>query len=135
MRISVDRAIQILDPEHREHYESLDEVNEACRMGMEALKAIRWIPVEEGLPQAKDEYGWVDCIVNVVESRWPRSTYDVVDAPASWDIILVAKFDTDQKIWHVDERAVNALIKAEDAPADGWWVSHWMPLPQKPPDE
>lgn len=33
-----ERAIEILDPEHREHYESLAPVNEACRMGIEALK-------------------------------------------------------------------------------------------------
>lgn len=37
------RAIEILDPEHRElYYEregGLEEVTEACRMGMEALKA------------------------------------------------------------------------------------------------
>lgn len=33
-----ERAIEILDPEHREHYESIEPVNEACRMGMEALK-------------------------------------------------------------------------------------------------
>lgn len=33
-----ERAAEILDPEHREHYESLEPVNEACRMGMEALK-------------------------------------------------------------------------------------------------
>lgn len=33
------RAIEILDPEHRERYDSLEEVTEACRMGMEALKA------------------------------------------------------------------------------------------------
>ena len=38
MKISIERAIEILDPEHREHYESIDPVNEACRMGMEALK-------------------------------------------------------------------------------------------------
>lgn len=33
-----ERAIEILDPEHRERYESIDPVNEACRMGMEALR-------------------------------------------------------------------------------------------------
>lgn len=32
-----ERAIEIL--EHMEHYESLELVEEACRMGMEALKA------------------------------------------------------------------------------------------------
>lgn len=36
--MTIERAIEILDPEHREHYESIEIVNEACRMGMEALK-------------------------------------------------------------------------------------------------
>lgn len=101
-------------------------------MGMEALQALRWIPVEERLPKAESEHGWVDCIVNVVESRWPASPYDVVDAPESRDIVLTAKFDAHQKIWHVAECAVNALIKAEDAPLNGWWVSRWMQLPRHP---
>ncbi len=34
------RAIEILDPEHREHYDSIEPVNEACRMGMEALREL-----------------------------------------------------------------------------------------------
>lgn len=34
----IERAIEILDPNHAEYYESLEPVNEACRMGMEALK-------------------------------------------------------------------------------------------------
>ena len=48
--MKIDRAIEILNPEHREHYESIDPVNEACRMGMEALKRTRWIPCSERLP-------------------------------------------------------------------------------------
>ena len=36
--MTIDRAIEILNPDHREHYDGLEEVNEACRMGMEALK-------------------------------------------------------------------------------------------------
>lgn len=70
MRISVDRAIRILDPEHREHYESLDEVNEACRMGMEALKALRWLPANDLIEAEGDlVIGWV--------SRWmqPRKKH------------------------------------------------------------
>ena len=35
--MTIDRAIEILDPEHREVYDSIEPVNEACRMGMEAL--------------------------------------------------------------------------------------------------
>lgn len=37
--MTIERAIEILDPEHSERYESIDIVKEACRMGMEALKA------------------------------------------------------------------------------------------------
>lgn len=49
--MTIDRAIEILNPEHREHYESLEEVNEACRMGMEALQRTRWIPCSERPPK------------------------------------------------------------------------------------
>ena len=41
-RISVERAVEILDPNHRECYidlpDGMEQVKEACRMGMEALK-------------------------------------------------------------------------------------------------
>ena len=36
--MTIERAIEILDPTHREWYDSLETVEEACRMGMEALK-------------------------------------------------------------------------------------------------
>ena len=49
--MTIDRAIEILDPEHRENYDGMDEVNEACRMGMEALEQMRWIPCSERLPE------------------------------------------------------------------------------------
>lgn len=52
--MTIDRAIEILNPEHREHYESIDPVNEACRMGMEALERTRWIPCSERLPEDED---------------------------------------------------------------------------------
>jgi hypothetical protein len=52
-----ERAIEILDPEHREHYDGLDEVNEACRLGMDALRERierrngGWISVKDRLPK------------------------------------------------------------------------------------
>ncbi len=49
--MTIDRAIEILDPEHRECYDGMDEVNEACRMGMEALERKRWISCSERLPE------------------------------------------------------------------------------------
>ena len=63
--MKVERAIEILNPEHREHYDGLDEVNEACRMGMEALERTRWIPVSDRLPERKGYYLTVDKPENV----------------------------------------------------------------------
>lgn len=48
--MKIERAIEILDPEHRECYDGMDEVNEACRMGMEALERTRWILCSKKLP-------------------------------------------------------------------------------------
>lgn len=53
--MKIERAIEILDPEHREHYDGMDEVNEACRMGMEALERTRWVPCSERLPDLKPQ--------------------------------------------------------------------------------
>lgn len=36
--MKAERAIEILDPQHREHYDSLEPVNEACRIGMKAIQ-------------------------------------------------------------------------------------------------
>ena len=49
--MKIERAIEILNPKHRENYDGMDEVNEACRMGMEALERTRWIPCSERLPE------------------------------------------------------------------------------------
>lgn len=54
--MTIDRAIEILDPEHRENYDGMDEVNEACRMGMEALERTRWIPCSERMPERPGDY-------------------------------------------------------------------------------
>lgn len=55
--MELTRAIEILDPEHVEHYTEreggLEEVNEACRMGMEALK--EKLAAEESLSGAQWE--------------------------------------------------------------------------------
>lgn len=51
-----ERAIEILDPEHREHYESIEPVNEACRIGMNAIKRVQALEAENAeLHKALDE--------------------------------------------------------------------------------
>ena len=52
MKISIERAIEILDLNAFPKYTEVEE-KEACRMGMEALKRQRWIPVGERLPEEK----------------------------------------------------------------------------------
>ena len=44
--MTIERAIEILDPEHREHYESIEPVNEACRIGIAAIKRVQKLEVE-----------------------------------------------------------------------------------------
>lgn len=55
--MKIDRAIEILDPTHREQYGDIEEVNEACRMGMEALqeKKARAEAGGEGVTDAQRE--------------------------------------------------------------------------------
>lgn len=36
-----ERAMEILDPDHREHYESIEPINEACRIGIKAIKRVK----------------------------------------------------------------------------------------------
>ena len=67
--MTIERAIEILNHEHREHYDSIETVNEACRMGMEALKRTRWIPVEERLPENNHKKGCAGDVLCYVPPR------------------------------------------------------------------
>lgn len=68
--MTIDRAIEILNPDHRECYGNIEEVNEACRMGMEALERQRWIPCGERLPEAATNAG--ECVANQAELAMPE---------------------------------------------------------------
>ena len=56
--MKIERAIEILDPEHREHYESIEPVKEACRMGMKALE--KQIPKKPTTLDRKNENRMID---------------------------------------------------------------------------
>lgn len=101
--MTIDRAIEILDPDHREHYENLDEVNEACRMGMEALKRQRCIPVAERPPKEDEPVlFWSSHF-----GRWATGYFNRLTSDnAAW-------FDSDEG----------------DAILSG---THWLPLPAPP---
>lgn len=107
--MTIDRAIEILDPDHREHYDSLEEVNGACRMGMEALKRQRWIPCSERLPGTSQRVLFWPYRVSRCYVGYYSHTSRAGDV---W-------FETDGDcVEHVTV----------------YTASHWMPLPE-PPEE
>nr|DAE37744.1 MAG TPA: Protein of unknown function (DUF551) [Caudoviricetes sp.] len=105
-QMTIDRAIEILDPEHRENYDGLDEVNEACRMGMEALERTKWIPCSERLPEESGCY-----LVTV--KHW----YD-------------GKPVTREAFWNGADW-LSCEKRMEITPR----VTHWMPMPEPPEEE
>lgn len=127
--MKVDRAIEILDPEHREHYDGMDEVIEACRMGMEALKRQKWIPCSERLPEELEP-------VNVVWVNHSPAPYyqEMKNVPQKatavyyrgkwywWSCVcedLLAEYGTNE----TDK--VDADIE----------ITHWMPIHEPPEEE
>lgn len=105
--MKIERAIEILDPEHRENYDGMDEVNEACRMGMEALERTRWIPCSDRLPEMDDNY---ICV------------YHFHDGNKNYASTLFF-YATDQ----------NPHFQCDGY--RGLEVTHWMPLPEPPEEE
>lgn len=93
MTMTIERAIEILDPTHRERYSDLpdgmEQVNEACCMGMEALKqtAAKRILLrlhEAGGCDAQDDYskGWDKAIteaIRIVETETGIKIGEVLD--------------------------------------------------------
>ncbi len=137
--MKIERAIEILNPEHRENYDGMDEVNEACRMGMEALKRTRWIPCSERLPELETE-------VLVVCRRGGVSFV----CPAMYED---GKMLRGESIWNWNEIEGYGLYSEEADDwfvPEGWWeyrqfndddvynniidcaVTHWMPMPEPP---
>lgn len=124
--MKIERAIEILDPEHRECYDGMDEVNEACRMGMAALKRTRWIPCSERLPEELVP-------VNVVwVNRCPPSYYaHIKDIPFSGTAVF---YDGN---WYWESSACVDILKEygrneTDLVDERVDITHWMPMPEPP---
>ena len=116
-----DRACEILDPEHREHYDSIDPVNEACRMAISALRAQsssekpnNWIRVEDRLPEETDEKVIIACKTLRGKLSYTTTAY-YRKSKGFFEI-------------RVDGDYVFGSVGTDDV------VTHWMPLPE-PPEE
>ena len=126
--MKIDRAIEILDPEHRENYDGMGEVNEACRMGMEALERMRWIPCSERMP---DEI----VPVNVVwVNHFPPPYYnEFKNVPQKGTALY---YDGD---WYwfssiCEDMLAEYGCNEQDLVDEYIEITHWMPLPE-PPEE
>lgn len=93
-----------------------------------------WISVKDGLPKPDSKYEWVECIVSILESHFPTSSYDICDAPYDRNYTTTAMFDSQQKLWHLQrvDTVLNAMMDIDDMPLNGMFVTHWMPLPAAP---
>lgn len=117
--MTIDRAIEILDPEHRECYDGMDEVNEACRMGMEALERARWIPCYERLPEKSGVY-----LVAYIAT----GTIDRLRFYTQYGTGLRSK----KNVWvgviypYTSNMGVEVIYDN---------VTHWMPMPEPPKEE
>lgn len=104
--MTTDRAIEILSPGVKKLYTPLGELEEACRMGMEALERTRWIPCSERPPKKKGCY-------LVAVKRW----YD-------------GKPVTREAVWNGADW-ISCEKRMEITPR----VTHWMPMPEPPEEE
>lgn len=126
--MTIDRAIEILNPEHRENYDGMDEVNEACRMGMEALERTRWIPCSERLPEEIEP-------VNVVwVNHFPPPYYNKFkNVPQKGTAVY---YDGD---WYWFSSICEDMLaeygrNEQDLVDEYIEITHWMPFPE-PPEE
>lgn len=115
----LDIAIEIVN-QLTEEYKDVPDINVG-----------KWIPCEERLPECDNKYGWVSCIVSVIRSHYPTSSYDICDSPYDENIVMHADYHVSQKIWHLDcDEQLNALMDIEDSPLNGDYVVAWKPLPE-----
>ena len=129
VRLTIDRAIEILDPEHREQYESIDPVNEACRMGMEALERTRWISCSERPPEELEPVN----VVWVNHNPMPYYRY-MKDVPQKATAVYY------RGAWYwwscvCEDLLVECGANETDRVDDDVEITHWQPLPELPKEE
>ena len=121
MSMSIERAVELLDPDLRVTANTtiadlnaiLEEFAQACRMGMGALRALnemRWIPVGERLPDRDDALVLVVCQADLGNDGY------------FLDAIQLAEYHEADDVWELE-----GWPEAKDVT-----VSHWRRLPTLP---
>lgn len=127
--MTIDRAIEILSPGVKKLYTPLGELEEACRMGMEALERTKWIPCSERPPEELEP-------VNVVwVNHNPEPYYqEMKDVPQTATAVYY------RKKWYwwscVCEDLLAECGRNEPDLVDSKIeITHWMPMPEPPEEE
>lgn len=124
--VAAANEIETLAAQNTELDNSLNTLTQAYNKLLDHMPS--WISVKDKLPEAEDEYGWVRCIVTVLDT-----VTNPFEEASEREFVSSALFDAHQKIWHVGREesgmALNALMDIEDSPLNDYSVTHWMPLP------
>ncbi len=89
-----ERAMEILDPDHREHYESIEPINEACRIGIAAIKRAKELEAENSELRARLEKAvelpvkvgdTIYCIRNCGTGRYRVEEHTVIEVVFEYD--------------------------------------------------
>ena len=89
-----ERAMEILDPDHREHYESIEPINEACRIGIAAIKRAKQLEAETPELRARLEKAvelpvkvgdTIYCIRNCGTGRYRVEEHTVIEVVFEYD--------------------------------------------------
>ena len=131
--VDIDEVIKAIDKHTKDESEVVldEDITVILEEVPTAYENNGWIPCSERLPECDNKYGWVSCIVSVIRSHYPTSSYDFCDSPYDEDIVMHADYHVSQKIWHLEcNEQLNALIDIEDQPLNGDYVIAWQPLPE-----
>ena len=120
--MTIERAIELLSQDMARFYAPYRELEEAFRMGAEALDWTRWIPCSERLPERDKK------VIVYIPPRDGTGQHGCYVAQ-----MREVKGDTDN-FWRV---------RSADSQWTVWaWsyfeepiVTHWMPLPEPPEEE
>ena len=95
---------------------------------MEDKAMNEWIEANNNLPKENGEY-----IVCLCYTHHATAYFDFWDLPCKEYRVTMAYFDTEQKIWTVNNLMnLNALLPDDEQPLNGHSITHWMEFPKLP---